>query len=156
MIKINMPCCAQDKHMFTLKVKNIRIYQESGFPQKFKNTIPWFFHDQQCNFNDFLMYGLQPAPLAASSPQTRNAEKLMYLKKHTCRRWPCRALTRILKTGVPEPSLPKSGSPTIQKNIASFKNRSPCTKNGSSGLQINSYWGLLCMHSEIIITWNHQ
>ena len=24
-----------------------------------------------------------------------------------------RALTRILKTGVPEPSLPKSGSPTI-------------------------------------------
>ena len=33
---------------------------------------------------------------------------------------PPRALTRILKTGVPEPSLPKSGSPTIQKNIASF------------------------------------
>ena len=32
-----------------------------------------------------------------------------------------RALTRILKTGVPEPSLPKSGSLTIQKNIASFK-----------------------------------
>ena len=32
-----------------------------------------------------------------------------------------RALTRILKTGVPEPSLPKSGSPTIQKNMASFK-----------------------------------
>ena len=34
-----------------------------------------------------------------------------------------RALTRILKTGVPESSLPKSGSPTIQKNIhvASFK-----------------------------------
>ena len=32
-----------------------------------------------------------------------------------------RALTRILKTGVPEPYLPKSGSPTIQKNIASFK-----------------------------------
>ena len=32
-----------------------------------------------------------------------------------------RALTRILKTGVPEPSLPKSGSPTIQNNIACFK-----------------------------------
>ena len=32
-----------------------------------------------------------------------------------------RALNRILKTGVPEPSLPKSGSPTIQKNVASFK-----------------------------------
>ena len=32
-----------------------------------------------------------------------------------------RALTRILKTGVPEPSFPKSGSPTIQKNIASLK-----------------------------------
>ena len=32
-------------------------------------------------------------------------------------------LTRILKTGVPEPSLPKSGSPTIQKNIASFKKK---------------------------------
>ena len=27
-----------------------------------------------------------------------------------------RALTRILKTGVPELSIPKSGSPTIQKN----------------------------------------
>ena len=39
----------------------------------------------------------------------------------------------ILKTAVPEPSLPKSGSPTIQKNIVSFKNRSPSTKNGSSG-----------------------
>ena len=50
----------------------------------------------------------------------------------------CRALTRILKTGVPEPSLPKSGSPTIQKNTASFKNRSPSTKNGSSELQIVS------------------
>ena len=33
----------------------------------------------------------------------------------------CRALTKILKTGVPENSLPKSGSPTIQQNIASFK-----------------------------------
>ena len=32
-----------------------------------------------------------------------------------------RALTRILKTGVPEPSFSKSGSPTIQKNVASFK-----------------------------------
>ena len=32
-----------------------------------------------------------------------------------------RALTRILKTGVPELSFLKSGSPTIQKNIASFK-----------------------------------
>ena len=32
-----------------------------------------------------------------------------------------RALTKILKTGVPEPSLPKRGSPTIQKIIASFK-----------------------------------
>ena len=30
-------------------------------------------------------------------------------------------LSRILKTGVPEPSLPKTGSSTIQKNIASFK-----------------------------------
>ena len=49
-----------------------------------------------------------------------------------------RALTRILKTGVTEPSLPKSGSPTIQKYIASFKNRSPRTKNVSSGLQISS------------------
>ena len=52
---------------------------------------------------------------------------------------PCpRALTRILKTGVPEPSLPKSGSPTIQKNLASLKNSSPSTKNGSSELQIVS------------------
>ena len=32
-----------------------------------------------------------------------------------------RALTRILKMRVPEPPLPKSGSPTIQKNITSFK-----------------------------------
>ena len=32
-----------------------------------------------------------------------------------------RALAKILKTGDPEPSLPKSWSPTIQKNIASFK-----------------------------------
>ena len=32
-----------------------------------------------------------------------------------------RDLTRILKTRVPEHSLPKSGCPTIQKNIASFK-----------------------------------
>ena len=31
------------------------------------------------------------------------------------------ALTRILKTGVPEPSLPNSGGPIIQKNIASLK-----------------------------------
>ena len=45
-----------------------------------------------------------------------------YYKDGTCL-FHCinRALTRILKTGVPEPSLPKSGSPTIQKNIASFK-----------------------------------
>ena len=35
----------------------------------------------------------------------------------------------ILKTGVLEPSLPKSGSPTTQKNITSFKNRSPSTRN---------------------------
>ena len=27
----------------------------------------------------------------------------------------------ILNAGVPEPSLPKSGSPTIQKNTTSFK-----------------------------------
>ena len=33
-----------------------------------------------------------------------------------------RALTRILKMGVPEPTLPKSGRPIIQKNIASFEN----------------------------------
>ena len=32
-----------------------------------------------------------------------------------------KALTRILKTGVPELTFPESGSPTIQKNIASFK-----------------------------------
>ena len=32
-----------------------------------------------------------------------------------------RALTRILKTGVPDPFLPKSGSPTIQKNTDSLK-----------------------------------
>ena len=44
-----------------------------------------------------------------------------------------------LSLGVPEPSLPKSGSLTIQKNIVLFKNRSPSTKNGSSGLQISSY-----------------
>ena len=28
----------------------------SGFPQKFKNTIPSFFHDQQCNIHDYLMH----------------------------------------------------------------------------------------------------
>ena len=40
----------------------------SEFPQKFKNTISWFFHDQQCNFHDYLMHGLQLPLLAASSP----------------------------------------------------------------------------------------
>ena len=38
-------------------------------PQKFKNIIPWFFHDQQCNFYDYLMHSLQPLLLAASSPR---------------------------------------------------------------------------------------
>ena len=27
------------------------------------------FHDQQCNFHDFLMHGLQPPLLAAASPR---------------------------------------------------------------------------------------
>ena len=43
----------------------------SGFPQKFRNTIPWFVHDftfQQCNFHDYFMHDLQPPLLAASSP----------------------------------------------------------------------------------------
>ena len=50
-----------------------------------------------------------------------------------------RALSKILKTGVIEPSLPKSGSQTLQKNVDSFKNkhRSPSTKNVGSELQIN-------------------
>ena len=40
-----------------------------------------------------------------------------------------RILTRILRTGVPGLSLSKSGSPTIQKNIAALKKyKSPCTK----------------------------
>ena len=34
-----------------------------------------------------------------------------------------RALIRILKTGVPEPSLPKIGCPTIQKNIDFLKKK---------------------------------
>ena len=55
--------------------------------------------------------------------ENKNFECLSYQKK-------TRALTRILKTGVPEPSLPKSGSPTIQKNIASLKNGSSSTKMG--------------------------
>ena len=50
------------------------------------------------------------------SRQISNIHTHVFLEK--CK---TRALTRILKTGVPEPSLPKSGSPTIQKNIASFK-----------------------------------
>ena len=41
-----------------------------------------------------------------------------------------RAVTRILKTGVVEPSLPKCGSPTIQKNIASSKIGVPAPKMG--------------------------
>ena len=58
-----------------------------------------------------------------------------------------RAFTRILKRGVPEPSLPKSGSPTIQKNIASFKNtkvnRSPSTKNGPSSKRLCRMRGII-------------
>ena len=36
-------------------------------PQKFKNTIPWLFHDQLCNFHGYLMHDL-PHILAASLP----------------------------------------------------------------------------------------
>ena len=32
---------------------------KTRFPQKFKNTIPWFFHDQQlCNFYDSPMQAM--------------------------------------------------------------------------------------------------
>ena len=41
----------------------------TGLPQKFENTIPYLFHDQQCNFHDYLMHSLQPTLLAASSPR---------------------------------------------------------------------------------------
>ena len=43
-------------------VKKNVILWVPGFPQKFKNTIPWFFHDQQCIFHDYLKHGLQPPP----------------------------------------------------------------------------------------------
>ena len=68
-------------------------YAFTGFPQKFKNTIPCFsiiFHDQQCNFHEYLMHSLQP-PLLATFSLCRafmwNAETVMYLNKHACR--PC-------------------------------------------------------------------
>ena len=53
--------------------RRLRICDTStGFPQKFKNTTPWFFHDffhdQQYNFHDYLMHGLQPPLLVPSSP----------------------------------------------------------------------------------------
>ena len=40
-------------------------------PTEFLKQFPYFsmiFHDQQCNFHDYLMHGLQPTLLAASSP----------------------------------------------------------------------------------------
>ena len=57
-----------------------------------------------------------------------------------------RALTRNLKTGVPEPSLP-------YKIIASFKNRSPSTKSGCLGLKISSLWELCVIDKMILPCW---
>ena len=48
------------------------------------------FHDQRCNFHDYLMHGLQPPLLATTSPRRAkmwNAATEMYLNKHACR--PC-------------------------------------------------------------------
>ena len=41
---------------------NIRV------PTEISKHDSMIFHDQQCNFHDFLMHGLQPPLLAASSP----------------------------------------------------------------------------------------
>ena len=60
------------------------------------------FHDQQCNFHDYFMHGLQPPLLAASSPhwaQMWNSATIMYLNKHACR--PC-ILFEITKTWNPQ------------------------------------------------------
>ena len=60
-----------------------------------------------------------------------------------------RALTRIFKTGVPEPSLPKSGSPTIQEKIASLKKIGvPAPNMGVQNckLSVSESSGLLISH----------
>ena len=54
--------------MYIKRLRCILHETDTGFPQKFKNTIPRFFHDQQCNFHDYLMHRLQPLLLAATLP----------------------------------------------------------------------------------------
>ena len=60
------------KHMVKLMGKQIKnvAYQDQGSQRNSKTQFHDFsmiFHDQQCNFHDYLMHNLQPSLLAASS-----------------------------------------------------------------------------------------
>ena len=45
------------------------LYWWQGSHRNSKTQTQMIFHDQQCNFHDYLMHGLQPTLLVASSPR---------------------------------------------------------------------------------------
>ena len=78
-ILVRVLLCTQEvvKHvsfMWTVKIDQTghigrMIYDR--VPTEFQKHFHYFsmiFHDQQCNFHDYLMHSLQPTILAASSP----------------------------------------------------------------------------------------
>ena len=54
----------------SIRMKGICIYQGSHRNSKIQfHDFSMIIHDQQCNFQDYLINGLQPSLLAASSPR---------------------------------------------------------------------------------------
>ena len=72
----------------SLQPENKEPYQTDRVPTEIQKHNSMIFHDQQCNFHDYLMHSFQPPLLAVSSPHLAkigNAATVMYSNKHACR-----------------------------------------------------------------------
>ena len=74
----------------SISIQRVNIHVRHRVPTEIQKHNSMIFHDQQCNFHEHLMHGLQP-PLLNAEYSNSNP----YLIKHACR--PCMHF-EIIKT----------------------------------------------------------